>query len=785
MQVSKFQISVLTIYLAKVYYSTKGQSFVYSQYYKKHQAILDTNGRIFGLGERVGNFFLDEGIYTLWNRDEPSPTENGRRPGNNIYGTHPVYFTQTTSKDFFGVFDHNVGAQDYIIKKVENGKYSMTQVKTSGVTDQFIILNTGIQQVIKNFIEIVGKPAMVPEWSLGWHQCRYGYNSSTEVQEVVDGFISNNIPLDVMWTDIDYMDMYKDFTVSEEHFSDLDTMVGRWRADHDIRYIPILDAAVAYEPGSKGTSYSRGSSKNVFIKDPNDKSLPFIGKVWPGQAVYIDWLKEGAEEYWVKEMDELHSEVPFDGMWIDMNEASNFCDGICFSDQAVDNPIQDRLFYTPGSRDLNVKSISIDALHDTGNTEYEVHSTYGFYMSKATHKWFAERNLRQFVITRSTYAGSGKYVSHWLGDNFANYELLRLSISGIFQFGMYGIPVAGADICGFIGDTNPDLCARWYALGAFYPFSRNHNDKDAISQEPFVEMFKNRTMDGKQNSTYTNFIREAAIKRYGVHAYQYSYTHQASVDGTPYFTPIFYRYPEDELAYSEVEQNVMLGESLKLSPVVYDTTDKKFASFYFPEKGALWCPLWPKTKNQCIKGETLDKQFILPHDEILLHIKSGSIIPMHFTDLESAPKNINLEGLENIPIDLAVHPEASKFTAKGWYRWDDGETLDLQSYTQVEFNSSGFAPTIVGKSYLDISVNVVKNDHAGKVTNSQNIGSVVVYNSKALSLSANSKATLTSDAGTSEATVEYDSTNQICKFTFKEEGGIPLLQVKSIHIDSK
>lgn len=761
---------------SKVYYSTKNMGFVYSTYYKEHSALIDSTGKIFGLGERVGDFFLSEGVYTIWNRDEPSPVEDGKRPGNNIYGSHPIYFTQTNDlTEFFAVFDHNAGAQDYIIKKADK-KYQITQIKTSGKTDQFVILRTSIQRAVANFHRMVGLPVMVPEWGLGWHQCRYGYNDTAQVNEVVNNYISHSLPLDVMWTDIDYMEMYRDFTLSAEDFGDLPDSIKNWRENNNIRYIPILDAAVAYEPGSSGTAYQRGQKKNVFIKDPNDSSKPFIGKVWPGPAVYIDWLKDGAEGYWIDEMSKLHDILPYDGMWIDMNEASNFCDGFCYKDQEVKDTIQNKLFYTPGARDLNIKSISIDALHADGSTEFEAHSLYGFYMSKATSNYFSGNNMRPFVITRSTYSGVGKYVSHWLGDNFSQWDMLKYSVGGIMLFNMYGVPMAGADICGFILDTWPDLCARWYALGAFYPFARNHNDKNSIPQEPYVEMFLNRTISGTKDVTYTAFIREAALKRYALHRYHYSYTHKSSVDGTPYFTPLFYQYPGDPEAYKRIEHNIMLGDSVKISPMVDDGTA---VTFYFPEKGATWCPIWPKYQTGCFSGQSSQK-VLLPYDEIFAHIKSGTIIPLQLGDLKGVSTFINIKTLTDTPTDIGILAD-SKYSARGWMRFDNGETMNLNEYNQIEMEAKGANP-FLSSAYLDISFNVTVSQSTAQSTN-QNLGSVIIYNASQFSLGAKSKAEATLVSGDKIAfDTDYNKSENICRFKINQENGVSFAQIKSVHI---
>ena len=163
-------------------------------------------------------------------------------------------------------------------------------------------------------------------------------------------------------------------------------------------------------------------------------------------------------------MNILYKQVEYDGLWLDMNEVTSYWTGICYIDQKPKNPIDSKLFYWPGGRDLEEGTISLDATHEEGFNELDTHNLNGLLESYATAEWFKDKNQRPFIISKSTFAGSGKYSGHWTGDNKADYEFMRYSVHSIMQFNFFGIPFTGSDVCGFNGNATASLWARWYKL---------------------------------------------------------------------------------------------------------------------------------------------------------------------------------------------------------------------------------------------------------------------------------------------------------------------------------
>ena len=366
-------------------------------------------------------------------------------------------------------------------------KGSLTYRVIGGVFDFYFFAGPKPGDVVRQYQEVIGKPAMVPYWSLGFHQCRYGYQNIWEVDQVVDGYAREKIPLEAMWTDIEYMDGYRDFTFDPSRYPLHEVRKFKKKLQsQDQKYVLIVDPGIKIDKGLR--SYDQGLEMDIFMKNPDGSNM--VGSVWPGLVHFPDFFHPRSQQYWDESFKTFFDMIDLDGIWIDMNELANFCDGDCRkkpepAKTAIDvNYPPYRINNGGYQMPLFFRTTAMDAVHYGGIKEYDVHNLYGLMEAKATYNTMLKLHpdQRPFILSRSTFPGSGQYTAHWTGDNWSTWPHMHYAIIGILNFQLYGIPFVGADICGFGGDTTEQLCARWTAIGAFYPFSRNHNEIKGIPQ---------------------------------------------------------------------------------------------------------------------------------------------------------------------------------------------------------------------------------------------------------------------------------------------------------------
>ncbi|VDN09458.1 unnamed protein product [Dibothriocephalus latus] len=232
--------------------------------------------------------------------------------------------------------------------------------------------------------------------------------------------------------------------------------------------------------------------------------------------------------------------------------------------------------------------------------------------AKAT--WTALRRLmpgqRPFVLSRSTFTGAGRYTYHWTGDNFATWEDLAASIPQILNFNIFGIPLVGADVCGFIGNTTEELCIRWSQLGDFYPFSRNHNILNGREQDP-------TSWGGVTVGT----IRRTIELRYSLIPYLYSLFYRANLDGRNVARALSLEYPKDLTCHS-IKKQLLWASCLLITPVLKLGARSVYGYLPQGQRIGLNGHLRLKSKGEWFYFET-------PLNQIPLHVKAGCVLPMH------------------------------------------------------------------------------------------------------------------------------------------------------------
>lgn len=412
-------------------------------------------------------------------------------------------------------------------------------------------------------------------------------------------------------------------------------------------------------------------------------------------------------------------------------------------------------------------------------TELDAHSLFGTMEAQATHMWFKSQNKRTMIIERSAYAGMGKFASRWLGDNFSNQDYMGYSITGVMAHNIMGIPLAGSDICGFIGDTTDELCARWHVVGSFYPFSRNHNAWDSMPQEPYT--FTNFY---ESNVQYLDIMKMAILNKYNMIRYYYTELSLLSQDGGAFYKPLFFEFPEDPNTTLDQVNNIMLGDALKLG-INANKLDQNKTMFYFP--AGTWCNIVVETEACVTYEQGQEVELDSKAYDFYLHLREGYIVPMQDAKALNAMTSADLQ---KQPVDFHVSPTANTthFVAMGRYLNDDGVVLNVTGYQNVYGITYESVKTDVGSTmFFERSANasMVESDHPEVVNANDELSTIKFHNAKATMNSQNMKvsAVFKNDTATpvplTDAT--YDETLDI--LTFKQsatEGVIYLPDLVSL-----
>jgi alpha-D-xyloside xylohydrolase len=426
-----------------------------------------------------------------------------------------------------------------------------------------------LDDVIAGYREATGAATMWPKWAFGFWQCREHYDSQQHLLEAAQGFRDRHIPVDLIIQDWHYWPegLWGAYQWDPARYPDPAGMI---RTLHD-EHLHFMISTWSNPHGEAGDALA---AAHLLIDNGNN----FVEVTNPA-ARAMRWFY----------VNKAFFSIGTDGWWQDCTEPNDFSD-----------VMEDRQFYSGSSN--------------------RVRNAYPLFASQSTYEGqrAADPSKRVVILTRSAWPGLQRYGSGcWSADIEGTWESYRRQVTNGLNFCLSGIPYWTTDTGGFFRPyvdqvNNPDyneLLQRWFAWSTFCPILRVHGNQTE------TEMWKWPLADKN--------LEAFDALRYRFLPYNYSVAWMTTHRGYTPMRGLPFDFPGDPKA-AAVDDQFMSGPAIMVSPVT-----KAFGNahpnrpVYLPA-GTRWTDFW--TGQGYDGGQTITAD--APLDQIPLHVRAGSILPL-------------------------------------------------------------------------------------------------------------------------------------------------------------
>jgi len=425
--------------------------------------------------------------------------------------------------------------------------------------DYFITAGDTPAEIELHYSAVAGRTPMMPEFGLGYWQCKLRYRTQEEILAVAREHKRRGLPMDAIVVDFFHWTMQGDFKFEKRDWPDPDAMVKELK-DMGIETVVSVWPTV----DERSENFWEMNGKGYLVHSDRGNGLHMT---WMGNTVFYDATHPGARKFVWEKCKENYYKKGIRIFWLDEAEPE-------YGPYDFDNT---RYYIGPALQCSNI---------------YPAMYAKGFYDGL---KESGEKEIMSLV--RCAWAGSQKYgVLTWSGDIYSSFRTMREQLQAGLNMGMAGIPWWTSDIGGFVGGNIEDedfreLLVRWFAWGAFCPVFRMHGERSPWyeREQEFIDNVRQLT-SGQDNEVWSfgednyEILKKYLFVRENMRPYIRECMRAASETGAPVMRPLFFDFPEDKKCW-ETEDVYMFGPDVLVAPVM--ELGARERTLYLP-KGAEW-----------------------------------------------------------------------------------------------------------------------------------------------------------------------------------------------------